>query len=141
MIEPFDKDIYYKNGEYIIKEIVCDYEIIDSRNNEEPKMILNCFYNAKLICDILKSDDLHEYFKFEQKPIEITQMEHLQKELALYKKALYWACQYITKIVDKDINKLAHEWAEHFLNQAREQNAFEDRREIYKLAEGWEDEE
>ena len=82
MTEPFDKDIYYKNGEYIIKEIVCDYEIIDLRNNEEPAMILNCFHNAKLICDILKADELHEHFKLEHKPIEIAQMKYLEKEIA-----------------------------------------------------------
>lgn len=48
------------------------------------------------------------------------QLTEKDKEIATLKNALYLACNYITRIVDKDVNKLSHEWARYFIEQAKE---------------------
>lgn len=51
---------------------------------------------------------------------EVSIDSFLEQENKVLKKALYLACNYITRIVDKDVNKLSHEWAKHFIDQAKE---------------------
>ena len=48
------------------------------------------------------------------------EIKDLKEQLHLKDEALYLACVYITKIVDKDVNKLAYEWAKHFIDKAKE---------------------
>ena len=43
----------------------------------------------------------------------------LEEENRILSHALYWACNYIVNLVDKDVNKLPHEWAEHFIEKAK----------------------
>lgn len=52
-------------------------------------------------------------------PITICEGD-LEEENRVLKKALYSACNYISQIVDKDVNKLSYEWAKHFIQQAKE---------------------
>lgn len=48
------------------------------------------------------------------------EIKDLKKQFAINNEALFLACAYITKIVDKDVNKMAHEWAKHFIEKAKE---------------------
>lgn len=49
------------------------------------------------------------------------QLAEKDKEIKIAYLALQKACLYITSRVDKDVNKMAHEWAEFYLNKAREE--------------------
>lgn len=52
--------------------------------------------------------------------VEITIAEgDLEKENKVLNKALYWACNYIIQLVDKDVHALSHEWADYFIEQAK----------------------
>ena len=44
----------------------------------------------------------------------------LEEENHILDEALYWACNYIVNLADKDVNKLPYEWAEHFIERAKE---------------------
>ena len=47
-------------------------------------------------------------------------IKKLEEENRVLDEALYWACNYIVNLVDKDVNKLPYEWAEHFIKKAKE---------------------
>ena len=47
-------------------------------------------------------------------------IKKLEEENRVLDEALYWACNYIVQLVDKDVNCLTHEWAENFIKKAKE---------------------
>ena len=92
----FCKDVF---PNYVLKDIVkikrpVKYETI----YEAPKQILN---------------------KKEKDWGIIINVNETLKENKIFKEALYLACNYIVQLVDKDVNKLSYEWAEHFIEKAK----------------------
>lgn len=51
--------------------------------------------------------------------MENKDIKKLEEENHILDEALYWACNYIVNLVDKDVNRLAYEWAEHFIEKAK----------------------
>ena len=83
--------------------------LIDAMRYEDPKIDELQNENTKLKEELIKECNEHQEF-----------CKIAKNKVNILDEALYWACQYITQLVDKDVNTLAHEWAKHFIGKAEE---------------------
>lgn len=63
-----------------------------------------------------------DYFEHQANEINKKYIEELDRVLAIYKRALELACQFIrNKVADKDVGALSYEWVNCFINKAKKE--------------------